>query len=67
MTKRLKDLWNFIDEHLEIDYGYVPKSHMDDKDDARVDEYIQEIKDDFQKMRENGSLVRESIQESVDI
>jgi len=67
MTKRLKNLWNFIDEYLEVDYGYLPKSPMDDKDDDRVNEYIQEIKDDFQKMRENGSLIRESIQESIDI
>ena len=67
MTKRLKNLWNFIDEHLEVNYGYLPESPMDDKDDTRVDEYIQEIKDDFQKMRENGWIKVESMQDSINI
>ena len=67
MTKRLKNLWNFIEEHLEVDYGYLPKSSMDDKDDTRVNEYIQEIKDNFQKMRENGWIKEESMQDSINI
>ena len=67
MAKRLKNLWNFIEEHLEVDYGYLPKSPMDDKDDSRVDEYIQEIKDDFQKMREKGWIKEESMQDSINI
>ncbi len=54
MKSRLDKLWVFIDEYLEVDYGYLPKSHMDDKDDSRVNEYIQEIKDDFKEMRERG-------------
>ena len=67
MTKRLKNLWNFIEEHLEVDYGYLPKSPMDDKDGTRVNEYIQEIKDDFQKMREKGWIKEESMQDSINI
>ena len=67
MTKRLKKLWNFIHDNLEVDYGYLPKSHMDDNDDSRVDEYIQEIKYDFKKMRERGCIKEEFIQESIDI
>ena len=67
MSKRLKKLWNYIDEHLEVDYGYLPKLHMDDKDDSRVDEYIQEIKDDFKEMRERGWIKEEFLQESIDI
>ncbi len=67
MRPRLDKLWEFIDEHLEVDYGYLPKSPMDDKDDTRVDEYLQEIKDDFEQMRENGSIEEESIQDSIDI
>ena len=62
---RLETLWDFIDEHLEAEYGYLPRSHMDDE--ACVDEYIQEIKDDFEKMREKGWIKKESIQESIDI
>ncbi|NOR54810.1 MAG: hypothetical protein GQ531_01235 [Sulfurovum sp.] len=67
MTQRLKNLWKFIDEHLEVDYGYLPKSPMDDKDDDRVNEYIQEIKDNFKEMRENGLIQKESMKESIDI
>lgn len=67
MTKRLQALWNFINEHLEVDYGYLPKSHMDDKDDSRVDEYIQEIKDDFKEMRERGVINTSSINDSIDV
>lgn len=67
LESRLETLWNFIDEHLEVDYGYLPKSRMDDKDDSRVDVYIQEIKDDFRKMRERGELNRDSIQECIKI
>ena len=67
MTKRLKNLWNFIEEHLEVDYGYLPKLPMDDKDDTRVDEYIQEIKDVFKEMRDNGWIREDCIQESINI
>ena len=67
MQPRLDKLWKFIDEHLEVDYGYLPKSPMDDKDDTRVDEYIQEIKDDFKVMRDNGLIKEKSIRESIDI
>lgn len=65
MKSRLDKLWEFINDYLEVDYGYLPKSHMDD--DTCVDEYIQEIKDDFEKMREKGWIKKESIQESIDI
>ena len=65
MTKRLKNLWNFIDEYLEVDYGYLPKLRIDDKDDSRVDEYIQEIRDDFKEMRENALMIEESIQDNI--
>jgi len=67
LKSRLEALWSFIDEHLEVDYGYIPKSHMDDKDDSRVDEYIQEIKSDFKKMREKGWIKVEFIQVSIDV
>ena len=67
MKPRLNKLWEFIDEHLEVDYGYLPKSPMDDKDDFFVDEYIQEIKDDFERMRENGSIKSEALEESINI
>ncbi len=67
MTGRLKKLWKFIDEKLEIDYGYLPKSHMDDKDDSCVDEYIQEIKDDFEKMREKGQIDENTMEDSINI
>lgn len=67
MKPRLDKLWEFINEHLEVDYGYLPKLPMDDKDDAHVDEYIQEIKDGFKDMRENGSIKEAYIQESIDI
>ena len=40
---------------------------MDDKDDSRVDEYIQEIKSDFKKMREKGWIKVEFIQVSIDV
>lgn len=63
----LKTLWDFIDEYLEVDYGYLPKSHMDDKDDSHVDGYIQEIKDDFQAMRERGLIRLSSINDSIDV
>lgn len=56
LKTRLETLWNFIDVYLEVDYGYLPKTQMDDKDESCVDEYIQEIKDDFKKMRERGVL-----------
>ena len=67
MTKRLKKLWTFINENLEVDYGYLPESHMDDNDDSRVDEYIQEIKDDFEKMREKGQIYEGVIEDSIDL
>lgn len=67
LKSRLEALWSFIDEHLEVDYGYLPESNMNDKDDSRVDEYIQEIKDDFEKMREKGWIKKESIEDSIDI
>ena len=67
MTKRLKKLWEFIDEYLEVDYGYLPQSLMDDKDDSRVDEYIEEIKADFKEMRENGWIKEESMEDSINI
>ena len=67
MTKRLKKLWKFIDDNLEADYGYLPKSHMDDKDNSRVNEYIQEIKDDFVEMREKGQICEDAIEESINI
>ena len=67
MTKRLKNLWNFIEEHLEVDYGYLPKSPMDDKDDTHVNEYIQEINADFKEMRENALIKEESISDSINI
>lgn len=62
---RLETLWNFIDENLEVDYGYLPMSNIDD--DACVDDYIQEIKDDFEQMREKGWIKKESIQKSIDL
>ena len=64
---RLQTLWNYIEEYLEIDYGYLPEKDMNDKDDSCVDEYIQEIKDDFEKMRENGQIKLDAIQTSIDI
>ncbi len=67
MRPRLDKLWEFIGEHLEVDYGYLPKSPMDDKDDTRVNEYIQEIKDDFKEMRERGWIEKKSIQDSIDV
>ena len=67
MTKRLQALLDFINEQLEVDYGYLPKSHMDDKDDSRVDEYIQEIKDDYKEMRERGVIKTSSINDSMDV
>lgn len=67
LKTRLQTLWVFIDEHLEVDYGYLPVSHMDDKDDSRVDEYIQEIKDDFKEMRERGMIEASSIDDSFDV
>ncbi|NOR54794.1 MAG: hypothetical protein GQ531_01155 [Sulfurovum sp.] len=67
MKPRLDKLWEYINEYLEVDYGYLPKSHMDDKDDSRVDEYIQKIKVDFERMREKDCIKEESIQESIDI
>ena len=67
MPKRLKKLWEFIDKHLEVNYGYLPKSHMDDKDDSRVNEYIQEIKNDFVEMREKGQICEDAIEESINI
>ena len=67
MTSRLKELWKFIDEKLEVDYGYLPKLHMDDKDDSCVDEYIQEIKDDFEKMREKGQIDENTMEDSINI
>ena len=67
LKSRLEALWSFIDEYLEVDYGYLPKSNMDDKDDSRVDEYIQKIKVDFERMIEKNCIKEESIQESIDI
>ena len=67
LKTRLETLWNFIDEHLEVDYGYMPKSHMDDEDDSRVDEYIEEIKNDFKSMRERGVIKPSSINDSIDV
>ncbi len=67
MKTRLQTLWDFIEEHLEVDYGYLPKNDMNDKDDSRVDEYIQGIKDDFQEMREDGQIKKDSTQMSIDI
>ena len=67
LKTRLQTLWVFIDEHLEVDYGYLPVSHMDDKDDSRVDEYIQEIKDDFKEMRERGMIEASFIDDSIDV
>jgi len=67
MKPRLDKLWELSNEHSEVDYGYLPVSHMNDKDDSRVDEYIQEIKDDFEKMRDKNFLKEESIQESIDV
>lgn len=64
LKTRLQTLWDFIDENLEVDYGYLPKSHMDDKDDSCVDAYIQEIKDDFKEMRERGVIKPSSINDS---
>jgi len=65
MTKRLNKLWNFIDENLEVDYGYLPQSRMDD--DRKVDEYIQEIKDDFKEMRSRGLIKENSMHDSIDV
>jgi len=67
LTTRLETLWNFIDEHLEVDYGYLPKSHMDDEDDSCVDKYIQEIKDDFKEMRERGVIKPSSVNDSINV
>lgn len=67
MRTRLDELWKFIEEYLEIDYGYLPVSDMNDTDDSHVDEYIQEIKNDFTLMRENGVLKTDTIQMSIDI
>lgn len=67
MKTRLEKLWQFIDEHLEVDYGYLPKSHMNDKDDSCVDKYIQEIKDDFARIKDSGNIRKECIEESIDI
>ena len=67
LKTRLEALWSFIDEHLEVDYGYLPKSHMDDKDDSRVDEYIREIKNDFKCMRKRGVINSSSVNDSIDI
>lgn len=65
LKTRLETLWTFIDEHLEVDYGYLPKSYMDD--DSRVDEYIQEIKNDFKRMRERGVIRPSFVNESIDV
>ena len=65
MTKRLNKLWNFIDENLEVDYGYLPKSRMNN--DRKVDEYIQEIKDDFKEMRSRGLIKENSMHDSIDV
>ncbi|EIF51361.1 hypothetical protein [Sulfurovum sp. AR] len=67
MKQRLDKLWKFISEHLEVNYGYLPKLPMDYEDDVRVDEYIEEIKNDFKDMREQGLIYEESRQESIDI
>jgi len=67
MLTRLEKLWKYIDEHLEVDYGYLPKSHMEDEDDSRVDEYIEEIKNDFKRMRERGVIKPSSINDSIGV
>lgn len=67
LKTRLETLWDFIDENLEVDYGYLPKSDMDDEDDSRVDEYIREIKNDFKSMRESGVIKPSSINDSINV
>lgn len=67
LRTRLETLWDYINVHLEVDYAYLPKSHMDDEDDSSVDEYIQEIKNDFKSMRERGVIKPSSINESIDV
>ena len=59
LKTRLETLWRFIEENLEINFGYLPEFEMDDANE--VDTYIQKIKDDFECMIENGWIKKESI------
>ena len=67
MGSRLEKLWEFINNHLEVDYGYLPKSHMDDEDDSHVDEYIREIKNDFESMMERGDIKPSIINDCIEV
>ncbi len=58
---RLENLIEFIEEKLELDYGYIPKSKLDDE--TKVDEYIIDIKEEFDTMIENEWIVEDSLEE----
>ena len=67
MRSRLDKLWEFINNYLEVDYGYLPKSDMADEDDSRVDDYIQEIKHDFSSMIERGDIKPSVINDCIEV
>ena len=67
MKTRFDKLWNYIEENLEVDYGYLPMFDMYNKDDTHVDEYIKMIKGDIEAMLENGWIIEEGKQECIEI
>ena len=62
---RLEKLCIFIEENLEVDYGYLPMFEM--KDETSVDIYIENIKSDFAELYNTGSLKKDSLNETIDI
>ncbi len=63
LKSRSEILWRFIEENLEIGFGYLPEFEMGDANE--VDTYIQKIKDDVNSMIENGWIKEDSIEELI--